>query len=134
MRKILVILLGVIFIGVGIFVLIQSNDLAKKCTEENIATIVNYHIETSTDSDNNITYTYYPIINYNVGTKSVTKQSKTGYGNEKYNINEKITILYNPNNVEEFIIKGDKTGNILGIAVIVAGAIALVLGIFKRNF
>ena len=131
MKKIFVILFGIIFIVVGIFLLINGKQKAKRCTEEIIGTIVEIKEETSTDTNGVIEYTYYPIIEYQVGEKTITKQSSTGSNTSKYNLNDKIDLLYNPNNIEEFIIKGDKSSNYIGIVFIVLGTITFFVGLFK---
>ena len=136
MKKVLVIILGLIFIGVGVFLIVRGNELAKRCTEEAVGTVVEIKMEESLESDEYGThtiYTYYPIIEYKAGDKTVTKQSENGSsGQSDYKLNDKIDILYNPQNVEEFIIKGDNSNNILGIIFIVAGVIAAGVGIFAK--
>ena len=49
-----------------------------------------------------------------------------------YNLNDKVDILYNPNKVEEYIIKGDKTSNIIGIVFIILGIIVCIAGVTKE--
>ena len=44
---------------------------------------------------------------------------------------EKVEILYNPNKIDEYIIKGDNTSGILGIVFIVVGAVLLVATLGK---
>ena len=132
MRKIFAVLFGILFVVIGILVLVYGNAKVKRCTQETIGTIVDIKEEWSRDSDGNGKYTYYPIIRYQVGERTITKQSNVGttsntgysfgggvtvsFNNSKYNINDTIQVSYNPDNVEEFIIKGEKNHNlILGI-------------------
>ena len=42
-------------------------------------------------------------------------------------------VFYNPNNIEEFYIEGDKTANIIGIVFIVLGSMFAIVGIFVKN-
>ena len=130
MQKLKVIIIGIVFLAVGIFMFVKGNAQAKRCTEEAVGKVVEMHEDVSTDSDGQITYTYYPIIEYTAGDKTVSKQSDTGSSN--YKINDSVTILYNPDNVEEYVIKGDNSSNIFGIAFIALGAVTLVIGIIKR--
>ena len=135
MKKILIILIGIIVSGVGIFLLINEKGLSKRCTVEAVGTVVDIRVEESTEEEDGLTrtvYTYFPVIEYNARDKIVSKKSNTGSNSEKYNIKDRVDILYNPNNIEEYIIKGDKTGNILGVVFIVAGIVVVVIGIIKR--
>ena len=134
-KKILVIVIALVFVGIGAFSIIRGNELAKRCTEEAVGTVVEIKMEESLESDEYGThtiYTYYPVIEYKAGDKTVTKQSETGSSQSEYKINEKINILYNPQNVEEFIVKGDNSSNFMGIIFIVAGVLALGVGIFAK--
>lgn len=146
MKKILVVIIGLLFVGIGIFILVNGNEKNKRCTEETVGTVVEIKEEKSRDDDGGYKYTYYPIIRYQAGDRTITKQSSTsksssssfsigGIGfsssNSTYNVNDSIEILYNPNNVEEFIIKGDKSYNFIGIVFIFLGGLASILGIIK---
>ena len=132
MKRVLPVILGIVIIAVGVFLTIKSKDLEKKCTAEAVGTVVEIVREETQDEDNFTRYTYYPVIEYKAGDRTVTKQSSTGSGTSEYNVNDKIDILYNPDNVEEYIIKGDKTSNIIGIIFIVVGIVVSVLGVIKK--
>ena len=128
MRRFLLIIFAILFIGIGIFVLVQGNALAKRCTQEAVGTVVNVVREESTDSDGFTQYTYIPVIEYKAGERTITKQSSKGSGAPEYQINDTIDILYNPNNVEEFIIKGE-SNTLFGIVFIVIGIIVFLVGL-----
>ena len=131
MRKLLLILVGILFVAVGIYLFATGQGLAKRCTEETKGTVVEIKREESTDADGDTSYSYYPVIEYKAGEKTLTKKSNLGTSQSKYRINDKIDIKYNPNKVEEFIIKGDNSSNFMGIAFIVAGAFVTIAGIVK---
>ena len=131
MRKIFVILFGIIFVGVGIFILARGNELAKRCTIEATGTVVEIIEETSTDADEGISYTYYPVIEYKAGDNTISKKSNNGSNPSKYNVSDKVDILYNPENVEEYIIKGDKSSTLFGIIFIVVGIFIAIVGLIK---
>ena len=131
MKKLGVILIGIISIAVGIFIFLSGQGKVKRCTIETVGTVVGINQESSIDEDGITTYTYYPIIEYNVGDRKITKQSENGSGASEYMLNDKVDILYNPENIEEFIIKGDKS-NIIGIVFVVVGIIVVGTGIIKR--
>ena len=133
MKKIFIILFGLIFVGVGAFMLIKGNDLAKRCTASAEGTVIEIITEDSTDSDGFTTYTYYPVIQYTVDGKTVSKKSSSGSNPSKYNVNDKVDVLYDPNKVEDYIIKGDKTTSFFGIIFIVAGIAVAIIGVIKHE-
>lgn len=133
MKKILVILFGLIFVGIGAFMLIKGNDLAKRCTASAEGTVVEIITEDSTDDDGFTQYTYYPVIQYTVDGKTVSKKSSSGSNPSKYNVNDKVDILYDPNKVEDYIIKGDKTTSFLGVIFVVAGIAVAIIGVIKHE-
>lgn len=132
MKKIGVIIFGIVFAIIGIFVIIKGNEQAKRCTEETVGIVIDIKEELSTDDDGRTIYTYYPVIQYTVGDRTITKKSSSGSSSMAYNLNDKVDILYNPNKVEEYIIKGDKTSNIIGIVFIVLGIIVCIAGVTKE--
>ena len=128
-KKILGVVVALVIVGIGIFMIIKENDLAKKCTVEAVATVVDFKEETNFDDDIGISYTYYPLIEYIVDGTTILGQVSSGSNRPAYNINDKINILYNPNKVDEFIVKNDGSSNFIGIAFIAVGAIVLILSI-----
>lgn len=135
MQKVLPLIIGIIFIGVGIFMFISNNNLVKKCTEEVEAIVVDMKKEFSSDDDGDM-YTYYPIIEYKVGEDTIKSTMSKGSSNPEYKLGDKVTILYNPNNTKEFIIKGDKSSGIFSFVFMGLGALVTVFGIamlFKKE-
>ena len=133
MKKILVILFGLIFVGAGVFLFIKGNDLVRRCTVSTEGTVVEIITEDSTDSNGFTTYTYYPVIQYTANGKNVSKKSSSGSNPSKYNVNDKVDILYDSNKVEDYIIEGDKTTNFFGIIFIVAGLAVAIIGVIKHE-
>ena len=135
MKKIVAILLGILIIGVGIFLFINAKGLSKRCTVETTATVVDVKVEENLEEEDGVTrtvYTYYPVLEYKVGDTTVSKQSTNGASTPQYKINDTIDILYNPDKVEEYVIKGDTSSNIVGIIFIVVGVVVTLIGIIKR--
>ena len=123
-------LVGIIFAIAGIIVMQQDNSLKKRCTEQAIGTVVEVICErdSNTTSDD-ITYTYFPVIEYQVGDRTISQRSRSGQTPPKYQVGDQVEIYYNPNDVEEFIIKGDLTPKYFGIGFTVIGAIVAVIGV-----
>jgi len=84
--------------------------------------------EFSADEDGS-SYMYYPIIEYTVGEDTIRVTMDSGSSTPAYDINEKITILYNPNKVKEFIVKGEKTSSIFSIVFMALGVFVTGYGI-----
>ena len=93
MQKFIGIIIGVIFIAVGAFMFFKNDSLAKNCTKESSATVVDMKEELSTDDDNS--YVYYPIIEYAANGENVRVTMSSGSSTPAYNIGDKIDILYN---------------------------------------
>lgn len=129
MRRLVPLLLSIVFIGLGIFVLVRGNALAKRCTVDVVGTVVDITREETTDSDGFTEHTYYPIIEYQAGDEKVTVKGTNGSNPSKYQEGDKIDLLYNPDNVKEYIEKGDNSSNIIGIILIVVGILVFFMGI-----
>ena len=114
MQRFTIALVGILFLAVGIFMYVRNDNLTKSCTVETEATVVDMKQEFNSDSDSSSQYTYYPIIEYIVNDDTVRATMDSGSSTPAYNVGEKITILYNPNKTKQFIVKGDKMGNIMG--------------------
>ena len=128
MQRFGVALIGILFIAVGAFLFVRNNDLVKKCTEETEATVIGMDQELSTDSDNNNTYMFYPILEYKVDGEIVQSKMIDGSNTPDYKLGDKITILFNPKKTSEFIIKGDISSSIMSYVFMGIGAIATIGG------
>ena len=120
MQRFIVLIVGVLFLGIGGFLYVKNNNLVKNCTVETEATVVDMKQEFSTDSDGS-TYLYYPIIEYKVGEDTIRVTMDKGSSTPAYDINQKITVMYNPNKVKEFYVKGEKSSMIFSIAFMAIG-------------
>ena len=117
------IIAGIIFIVIGVFILYRDNSLKKRCTEKTVAVVVGYVEKEEYDEDNYSRTNYYPVIQYNVDGRTIKSESNSGGSYEKYDTGSSIDILYNPNNIDEYIIVNDNTSKILAILFIIAGVL-----------
>ncbi|MEO6980167.1 MAG: DUF3592 domain-containing protein [Mucilaginibacter sp.] len=93
-----------------------------------------FDIEKNWDMDNGSTTTqYYPIVRY-VTTEMewITKKYQVTSGLSVYKIGDEVTVVYDPSDIEHFIIDDGKT-KWLG-PVFVAVGIALILGVIIYFF
>lgn len=130
MQRYLAIIVGIIMLLAGGFLFYKNANLTKKCTEEAEATIIDMKEEISADSDGLSSYVYYPIIEYKVGENIIKATMDSGSSTPQYSINQKIIVLYNPNNNKEFIVKGDKSSNIMSIVMMTLGTFVTGYGIY----
>lgn len=121
MQRFMVLIVGIIFLGVGVFLYFRNQNLIKNCTVEAVATVVDMKQEISTDNDSTNPYMYSPIIEYKAGEDTIRVTMDSSSSTPAYEINAQITILYNPNNTKEFIVKGEKTSGIMSIVIMVIG-------------
>ena len=128
MQKFIGLIVGIVMIAAGGFLFYKDNYLNKNCTKEATATVVDMDEEFSADEDG-ASYMYYPIVEYQVGDNLVTSKMNSGSSTPEYRINEKISILYNPNKTDEFIVKGDKSSKIISIVLLAFGVFVTGYGI-----
>ena len=135
MQRFIVALIGVIFLGLGVFMYVNNKNLVKNCTVETEATVVDMKQEFA-DSDSTSTYMYSPIIEYTANDQLQRVTMDKSSSTPAYDINEKITILYNPNNVKQYIVKGEKSSSIFSIVFMAIGLLVTGYGVvvaFKKN-
>ena len=130
MKRVIALIMALIFIGVGFYIYNASSNLAKRCTESVEGIVVEVVREENYDYDDGTTsYTYYPVIEYDANGKKVSKRYGTGTNPSKYSVRDSVNVKYNPNNVEEYIIDGDKGANIFGIIFAAVGIFLLIYGV-----
>lgn len=122
----LLLLVGIAFIFVGILIMKQGDSLKKRCTEKAIGTVVEIISERESISDDYTDRIYYPVIEYQVGERTISQKSRSGQNTRKYDVGQQVVIYYNPNNVEEYFIKGDSSSQFIGIVFIVIGSVVAV--------
>ena len=107
----------------------EDSEVNDEVTEEVTATVVDIEEETEIDEDGT-SYIYYPVVEYKAGDENVKAKMTTGSSSPKYKIKDKVTILYNPNKTDEFIVKGDGSMDILKYIFVVVGVALTGYGVF----
>ena len=130
-KRLIMPIFGIIAIGLGIFVLISDSRLEKVCTSETTGTVVGILRDEEIDTEGYTSIVYSPQIEYKAGEKLVTFKGNGSSNASDYTIGEQIQIMYNPENIEEHIIKGDNSSKIGSIIWIVLGAVLLIVGLVK---
>ena len=122
-------IIGIIFLAVGGVMYFQNSHLAQVCTAEAEATVVNMDEEFTGDTDSSSGYMYYPILEYTVNDEAIRVRLDSGSSTPAYSINDKLAILYNPDNTQEFMLKDNAFGSIFPLVFIGLGAIVTIAGI-----
>ena len=144
-KKLLVILFGILAIGVGIFLIVSGNNMAKRCTAKASGTVIQIIEEKEENREaqesgatvyDTYIYTYFPVIEYNAGDKTIGQKYSIGSGNkDKYKVGDKVDVLYDPNKPEDYLIKGDeKSSNLFGGIFVAAGVVVALIGVIKKEF
>ncbi len=129
MKRLLVLISGILLIAVGIFLIIHGNGMKKRCTEPATAVVVQNVEETEFDDDNNLRYLYYPMFEFRAGDETVTVKGKNGQNPAEYQLQDKVELLYNPADPQEFLVKGEAGSALFGIIFIVVGVVVSAVGV-----
>ena len=133
----LVILLAVsgIITVAGIIIQIRAAIRKRTCKSQASGTIVDVEKKISYDSDGErngstreTTY-YHPVYQYEAGGRTVKVASSFGTARAKYEIGQKVTVFYDPNNAENYYIAGSKAASNFGFIFASFGILCAVLGI-----
>ncbi|MBP5289418.1 MAG: DUF3592 domain-containing protein [Clostridia bacterium] len=130
MKRFTPLLVGVVMLAAGIFLLVRQNALSKVCTAPANAAVVDFKEELGTDTEGVSSYTYYPIVEFAVGDRTLQVTLDKGEGTPAYDVGEQLDILYDPSNPERVILKGDKSSNVLGLIFSVLGGLVTVFGLY----
>jgi hypothetical protein len=107
--------------------------LARLCTAQTTGTVTGFSVEKSTSKDDDghthASVYYHPIFEYNAGGRTVTKTSSTGSGKPKFKKGQAVTVRYNPNDVERFVVAEDKSSANFGFYFMMFGALVAAAGV-----
>ena len=140
-KKLVVIVIGLIFVVSGIVMIFSERDMEKRCSEETegnvIGIVEDKKIPSGRPKEEGSYYdaqkVYYPVIEYKAGEETISKKYSVGDEKIKYKIGEKIIIKYNPNKTDEYLIKEDNGKIYVGIILIVIGVICVLIGFFNKK-
>jgi hypothetical protein len=101
-KKLVVIVIGLIFVVSGIVMIFSERDMEKRCSEETegnvIGIVEDKKIPSGRPKEEGSYYdaqkVYYPVIEYKAGEETISKKYSVGDEKIKYKIGEKIIIKY----------------------------------------
>ena len=124
-----IVYIGMIILG-GMLVFLRAGTI-RRCTEEATATVVGVERQTHR-SRGHRTSEYHPIVEFAAKDMTVHKAADiSSIFRGKYKEGATLNVRYNPENPEEFLVKGKFvwTGIIGGSALILLGALGLFLAL-----
>ncbi len=132
MNEVGIIILGIIFLLVGLWVTWRSISKKIKCTVEYEAEITEVKRHSYKSNSTNRRREYSPVVKYIVdGKVFVSEADITSIVPNKFKPGEKLTIKYNPEKPEDFCVKG-KLGNIKsGVVCFLLGVLFICFYFFK---
>ena len=123
----IIIYIAMILLG-GALIVMQAGK-SRRCTEETAATVVGTERRTRRSRGRTSTE-YHPVLEFAAKDQTVRKAAEnSSMFRGKYKEGDSLTIRYNPENPEEFIVKGKVTATVFlgGAALILLGALGLYL-------
>lgn len=130
--------LGVIFSCIALGLTISSSHKKKVCTQEVSAVVTDLICKGSYDINHTYSESWFPVYEYRAGGRVIRVQSPVGGLETDYQAGERVTLLLNPDNPEEFYNPGDQRNMVrnvfwgVGIVLLAAGAAVGIFSPFRR--
>ena len=129
------IIIAVICFAIAVMSIRKNANLNKHCTAEVEGVIADVIVETDTgvDSDGGeiTTTSYTPVYEYTVNGETKRMRGQfSDTGKTKHKAGTQVTVLYNPDNPDEYMIKGSTTRQTVGMSIFlfVVGIILILMG------
>ncbi len=134
---IIILAAGIGLISVGLFFHRRQKKLESSCTMRTEGMVIRLDRQERTysekDDDGNTrerkSVTYHPVFNYEVGGRKIEKTVAAGSGRPEFTEGQSVTVMYDPQNPEQYYVTEDKTGSRFGIYFMIFGAIVFIMGI-----
>lgn len=126
------ILIGIIFLVVGIVIVTKTVMKEKRCNCKTHGRVINVNISSSYYRDTRSHSTFYtPIIKYNIDNKQYEKKVFRPLGTStQYKTGQELLVFYNPKNHEEIYITHEtKTLKIFGVMISIVGLFITISGL-----
>jgi len=123
------ILLGTIFLLIGIAMLSNRKKKEINCTSSTYGKVTDIVKHERYDSDGNHRSSWHPVFEYNIGDFKFIKEYPYGSSQSKYAIGQDVEIYYNPENYNEYYIAGDTFPKTLSIIFTIVGICIIIIDI-----
>lgn len=128
-------LVGIAIFLIGIFGIGKGSKKKKRCTASAAAMIVEIEKEDdeSAREGTNKKYSYTPIYEFTANGTTVKKSGGIySHNKNKFHIGDTATVMYNPENPEEFVVDGKSGEKGFGIALILFGLLIIALSFTQK--
>lgn len=125
-------LFGIVFSILGIVMLKNKKKREKNCTAKTYGKVTD--IIKHENYDHHSGYSsclWHPVFEYNIGELKFVKESFYGSSQPKYAIGQNVEVYYNPENYNEYYIKGETLPKTLGTIFTIAGIVAIIIAAFS---
>lgn len=127
---------GIVLLAFGVISIIKELKRSARCTEHTPGYVVDVIKDQRINDDGNKTkrYSYTPVFEYMIDGKTFRSQSNVSTGDKyEYKIGDSVNILYNPQQPDEFLIKGKskKSGIGFGVVLTLLGILIIALGFMQ---
>lgn len=116
------VLIGIVFTIVGIVMLRKVKEKERKCTYKINGKVIEVNKRIIRNSDSACyNYGWFPVFEYNIGEKKYRKESIYWTSSPKYEIGQTVEIYCNPEDYNEYYIRGENIGKNLGLIFSIVG-------------
>ena len=122
---------GVIFSAVGFFSIKSNKRLKEVCTSRTKGTVI--EIQRRRSGGRKSTTSYYPVYSYTVKEIPYEKSSSIGTPKPRFTIGQKVNVLYNPANPDDFYAEEDGLSNTIFYIFLVIGILIIIAALFIPN-
>lgn len=122
---------GAVFLLVGILMhrtMAKKKKICTACTVGTVTDLVKVRQSVSTGHGRRAATYWHPVFQYEVNFRQLTKQSHFGSAVPFFEIGQRVTVYYNPANVDEYYVAEEKTG-MIELIFSGLGAVLFVVGV-----
>ena len=135
--RIVYVLVGLVFAGVGGFLLWRDKKLEKVCTAQVSGTVkdITESISYSTGKGKRAgrrKISYRPIFTYSVEGVEYVQQSFTGSSRPKFTVGQSVTVFYDPSSPERYYVAEEGESCALGWAWVTTGVTLIIVVLVLR--
>lgn len=129
-------LIAVMFLLVGIFIIacclyftLSQRKLYELCDTTTSAVVVDVEHRWAHQNSEYSGIAYYPLYQFHVNGQPIIVKSNIGTSSPRYQVGEKVELVYYSQNPYQFYVAGDHAGTMLSTVFYIAGGICTLVGI-----
>jgi len=124
--RIVFVLVGLVFAGIGGFLLWRDKRLEKACTAQVSGTVKDVSQSTSYSKKGGRRTSYRPIFTYSVGGVEYVQQSHVSSARPKFDVGESVTVFYDPSSPKRFYVLEEGKSTVAGICFVAVGVVIMI--------